>query len=30
MRNDGSLEALYQFWLKSDAPTVVPPPTYGR
>jgi polar amino acid transport system substrate-binding protein len=30
MRNDGSLEALYQYWLKSDAPTMPPTPTYGR
>jgi polar amino acid transport system substrate-binding protein len=30
MRNDGSLELLYQYWLKGDAPPMPPKPTYGR
>ena len=30
MRNDRSLEALYQYWLKSDAPPRPPDPKYGR
>jgi polar amino acid transport system substrate-binding protein len=30
MRNDGSLEALYELWLKGDAPPAPPAPKYGR
>jgi polar amino acid transport system substrate-binding protein len=30
MRNDGTLERLYVYWLKGDAPSAPPAPVYGR